>query len=521
MLNSRRASERIPLLGDGNAFKGVNYGADGYCGWSAFTVFFFPALGGLLFGYDIGGTSAVLQQLVSSAVSGVTWSSAIKDSSVLQGAITSGGVLGAMAGSLVCFRVERHLGRRRELLLSSLLYFTGAAVEWASGLGSLSAGAGIGLLLTGRVVYGLGVGFAMHGAPAYIGEMSPPSIRGFLVGLKEAFIVVGILLGYIMGFAFEGTGGGWRVIYALAMGPAILQFAGMFLMPPSARWLVLVGRSDEARKSLAYVNPHVSDAALEEIQANTKLSSSFANYVTGQPSVLYYANTIFADVGLSSAASVLIGAFKLFATLGAVLSADKHGRKTLLRLGCWLMLAALLMLSAAFAFDYVSSEDCSQNTDEASASCAAFSDKCAFIPGCTCDTASAAADDCACCTGAGFDAQKGFILAAMFLYIGGYQAGFGPITWCLISEIFPLELRGKAISVAVVANFASNLLVTFFFPLEMDLIGVSATFLIFAALDIYALYFIATRVPETKGLSLEAIEALFQRIGGGEAVRGP
>ncbi|CAM9551972.1 unnamed protein product [Discosporangium mesarthrocarpum] len=103
---------------------------------------------------------------------------------------------------------------------------------------------------------------------------------------------------------------------------------------------------------------------------------------------------------------------------------------------------------------------------------------------------------------------------AMFLYIGGYQVvGFGPVSWLLISEIFPLELRGKAISVAVLANFGWNLLVTFTFPTELEVLGSSATFGIFALVDVLALWFIATRVPETKNLSLEEIEALFLRMG--------
>ncbi|CAM9272643.1 unnamed protein product, partial [Sphacelaria rigidula] len=134
---------------------------------------------------------------------------------------------------------------------------------------------------------------------------------------------------------------------------------------------------------------------------------------------------------------------------------------------------------------------------------------------CTCDSTSSTSSSasCTCCGVTGLDTQKFCILLSMFAYIGGYQVGFGPVVWLIISEIFPLELRGKAISVAVVTNFFFNLVVTLEFATEIDLIGESWTFAIFAVIDACAIYFIRTKVPETKGLSLEQIEALFLRKG--------
>eukprot|EP00612_Vaucheria_litorea_P003536 CAMPEP_0171461060 /NCGR_PEP_ID=MMETSP0945-20130129/5666_1 /TAXON_ID=109269 /ORGANISM="Vaucheria litorea, Strain CCMP2940" /LENGTH=482 /DNA_ID=CAMNT_0011987345 /DNA_START=202 /DNA_END=1650 /DNA_ORIENTATION=- len=481
-----------------------------------------------------------MEQLISSSLSGNSWNQTLKSSSILQGTITSGAVFGAMIGSLMCFELERKLGRRVELMVSAFLYGFGAIIEWASGMSTFMAGVAIPILLVGRIVYGMGAGFAMHGAPAYISEMSPPSIRGILVGMKEVFIVLGILVGYVAGFFFENTEGGWRSVYSLALVPAIFQFTGMWFMPSSTRWLMLVGRRSEAFKSLTYVNPVALESTLDEIQLTLagvsdnegggifELWSSncrpalicgvgivLLQQFTGQPSVLYYADTIFADVGLSSIASILTGSFKLCATLYAVFNADKRGRKSMLKVGCWLMLIALVLLTVAFMSDYVSAEECNMFTTEDM--CTAFSSQCAFESGCSCSSVSIY--DCTCCDVVGINIQKASILAAMFLYIGGYQVGFGPMGWLIISEIFPLELRGKAISIAVVANFASNLLVTFIFPIEMELIGVSLTFLVFALIDIYALYFISKKVPETKGLSLEQIEKLFQRIAYGERIR--
>jgi MFS family permease len=120
-------------------------------------------------------------------------------------------------------------------------------------------------------------------------------------------------------------------------------------------------------------------------------------------------------------------------------------------------------------------------------------------------------DLCTCCGAGGITTQKTIILVALFIYIGGYQVGFGPICWLLISEIFPLEVRGKAVSLAVVTNFLWNTIMTFIFPVELKYIGTAATFYLYALILVFGVYFIQTRVPETKGLSLEEIEEFFLR----------
>ena len=118
---------------------------------------------------------------------------------------------------------------------------------------------------------------------------------------------------------------------------------------------------------------------------------------------------------------------------------------------------------------------------------------------------------CTCCGADGMTGQKAAILTALFVYIGGYQVGFGPISWLLISEIFPLEVRGKAVSIAVVTNFFWNTVMTFIFPVELEYIGSAPTFYLYAMILLAAIYFIHKRVPETKGLSLEEIEEFFLR----------
>jgi MFS family permease len=118
---------------------------------------------------------------------------------------------------------------------------------------------------------------------------------------------------------------------------------------------------------------------------------------------------------------------------------------------------------------------------------------------------------CTCCAADGINFQKTVILTSLFVYIGGYQVGFGPISWLLISEIFPLEVRGKAVSIAVVTNFFWNTLMTFFFPIELQFIGSASTFYLYAIILTSGIYFIYKKVPETKGMSLEEIEEFFMK----------
>lgn len=300
-------------------------------------------------------------------------------------------------------------------------------------------------------------------------------------------IVLGILMGYLVGYLLEETVGGWRYVYGLTCILAVFMFMGVYSLPPSCRWLALKRKTEEAEKSLKFFLRKGVDEAMGEIvqqmeeEALRPKASVFSGkynrqllcgigvvtlqQITGQPSVLYYANEIFKNAGLASVASVGIGAFKLFATGAAVLTVDKFGRRLLLLVGISLMAIALVLLTFLFYNFHAGDE---------------------------------------------IDARQVFIFIAMFLYIGGYQVGFGPIAWLLISEIFPLEVRGQAVALAVQSNFFWNLVVTFLFPLEKEAIGASWTFGLFTMLDVASLAFVFWNVPETKGLALEEIEEVFE-----------
>eukprot|EP00879_Flechtneria_rotunda_P028264 GHRR01030361.1.p1 GENE.GHRR01030361.1~~GHRR01030361.1.p1 ORF type:complete len:511 (+),score=137.46 GHRR01030361.1:274-1806(+) len=363
----------------------VDWLATGLC-------FIFPAIGGLLFGYDIGASSNVLVSLTDPQLSGTDWYQLF---TFQNGLVVSMSLLGALLGSLIALASGNKLGRRTELIMAALLYGIGA--------GGMGASGSLNPLLACRVLYGLGIGFAMHAAPAYIAETSPPSVRGLLISLKEAIIVGGILAGYYAGYLFINEVGGWRSMYGVAAPLAVLLGVGMACLPESPRWLLLngAGREEAVRAlvrcegkraaDLPLVEAEVEDMAASLRQADafdtaskhkaaggggssSSLASSLGlnlfqdsryyrpllvglslmlfQQITGQPSVLYYASQIFERAGFaggqeSAGISVLLGGFKLIMTLVAVATVDKLGRRPLLLGGVAGMVLALVLLTLA------------------------------------------------------------------------------------------------------------------------------------------------------------------------------
>ncbi|XP_068643494.1 D-xylose-proton symporter-like 3, chloroplastic [Aristolochia californica] len=460
--------------------------------WSSVILpFLFPALGGLLFGYDIGATSGSTISLQSAQLSGVTWYNL---SSVELGLVVSGSLYGALVGSLLVYPIADFLGRRRELIIASLLYIFGGLVTGFAPT--------LGVLILGRLVYGAGIGLAMHGAPLYIAETAPSQIRGTLISLKELLIVLGILLGYLIGSVEINAIGGWRYMFGLSVPIAVLMGIGMWSLPPSPRWLLLravQGKGplqeykEKAMNALARLRGRTAGDVVSENQIEDTLASLKSAYsdqesegsiwevfegpslkafiiagglvlfqqITGQPSVLYYAASILQTAGFSAASdaarvSVIIGVFKLLMTGIAVLKVDDLGRRPLLLGGVSGIVVALSLLTAYY------------------------------------------------------NVFQGFpivAVVALLLYVGSYQISFGPVSWLMVSEIFPLRTRGRGISLAVLANFGSNALVTFAFSPLQELLGTGNIFLLFAAIALISFLFVAFLVPETKGLSLEEIES--------------
>lgn len=461
---------------------------DSYSVLSAVLPFLFPALGGFLYGYDIGATSCATISVESATLSGITWYDL---SSVDIGLITSGSLYGALIGSVLAFNVADLLGRRRELIVASVLYLVGALVTALT--------PDLVIMVVGRLVYGIGIGLTMHAAPMYIAETAPSQIRGQLISLKEFFIVLGMVGGYTIGSLLVDTVSGWRYMYGASTPIAIVMGIGMWWLPASPRWLLLcaiqgrgnmqelretavcclcrlrgsaIGDSapeqvDEMLAELSYVGEEKEAGLAEMFKGKCRKALIIGGglvlfqQITGQPSVLYYAASILESAGFSAASdatrvSILLGLLKLIMTGVAVVVVDRVGRRPLLLGGVSVMVISLFLLGSYYTF---------------------------------------------------LDNAPVMAVLALLLYVSCYQLSFGPIGWLMISEIFPLRLRGRGLSIAVLINFGANAIVTFAFSPLKALLGSGVLFFIFAGIAVISLVFIYFIVPETKGLSLEEIEA--------------
>lgn len=514
------ASSSSPSSPSGSASRAID--------WTAVAALFAaPALGGALFGYDIGATSGALVSLKSAVHSGVPWASSL--SPLQSGAVVSASLAGALAGSAAAFTLGDKIGRKGELAAAGVLYSAGALAT--GGASSLP------LLLLGRAAYGLGIGLAMHAAPAYVAETAPATVRGLLISLKEGFIVGGILAGFVASAALVDGDGAWRVIWGAAALPGFLLAAGAFLATPeSPRWLLLAGKGKAAarealRKARGRGCPDAAslEAELEEMASSSGgggagegasaaadappslsdlisvprfrrplflgLGLVVAQQITGQPSVLYYAPDVFASAGFaagSQAASVAagLGLFKLVATGVAVATVDRVGRRPLLIGGVATMSGALAVLAAA--------------QKVATAASAATATAAAATTG-----AGAAAVAAVTASSSSPPLASWVAVAALLTYVGAYQVSFGPITWLLVGEIFPLRARGRAAALATLTNFGANAGVSLALPPLQAFAGPSATYALFSVIAAASAVLIAGNVPETKGKTLEEIEAVF------------
>ena len=451
--------------------------------------FVFPALGGGLFGYDIGATSGALLSMTSQDMSGTVWYNL---SATETGLVVSLSLAGALLGSILALAFGDAMGRKKELILGGFLYLVGSLlVSQASG----SEASGLLLVELGRLLYGVGIGCSMHAAPAYIAETSPASVRGVLISMKEAFIVGGILLGYLVSYLDASTVGGWRYIYGAAAPLSLVLIAGMIYLPESPRWLALQGKKEDAICALKRIQGGDDNAAVVEVEDMFMASSSslaasssimtvfeekyrkpllvgvslmLFQQITGQPSVLYYAAKIFQDAGFASAdsatgISVVLGVFKLGMTGVAVATVDSWGRRPLLLLGVSGIVGSLLVLGTV-----------QSGSLELAPQVSAWSN-----------------------------------VIALLLYVGAYQVSFGPISWLIVGEVFPLSIRGQALALATLTNFSSNFLVSLCLPSLQENLGPSGLYFLFASVGCVALYVIYSIVPETKGKSLEEIERMW------------
>jgi sugar porter (SP) family MFS transporter len=424
------------------------------------------ALGGLLFGYDTGVVSGALL-FVKKDFGGL--------SSFQQELVTSLLLVGAAIGALMAGRVADRIGRRPTVMITALVFIVGVL------LAALTPTYPV--LLIARVVIGLAVGAASAIVPLYIGEIVPPRVRGGLVSLNQLAITTGILVSYLIDYGLSSSGN-WRLMFGLAVIPAAALLAGMSFQRESPHWLIRQGREDEARAVLRELRGAGDiEAEITEVrevsqrQGGTRelLSRNVRpllyvgvllavfQQITGINTVIYYAPSLLQDAGFGNSAALLAnvvnGAVNVGMTIVAVWLLDRAGRRPLLLAGTVGMAAGMVITALAFLGG-------SQLTGTL-----------AIVA-----------------------------VLGLLVYTGSFAIGLGPVFWLLIAEIYPLKIRGAAMSVASMANWAANFLVTVSFLTLLNAISGVGVFFLFGFLTLVALAYFWRRVPETKGRSLQQIE---------------
>jgi sugar porter (SP) family MFS transporter len=430
---------------------------------------FIAALGGLLFGYDTGVISGALPFLQD--VFALT--------PLMQGVVTSVALGGAALGAMVAGPLADRFGRKTVILVVAVIFFAGAIV---SALATI-----LSVLVIGRFLVGVGVASML--TPLYLAETAPPAQRGALVSLNQLMITVGILVSYVVGYLLS-QGEGWRWMLGLGALPGLVLFVGMLPLPESPRWLAGLGRTEAARQSLSMLgrDPQAADLELSQLRSDLQLEAraqrradlktshldrpmiigvglAIFQQVTGINTVIYFAPSIFKAAGLGSTSATIlatagIGLVNVLMTLVAIRLIDSAGRRALLLTGLAGMAVSLGVLGLGFMLGM---------------------------------------------SGGG---ALGWVTALSLAgYVGFFAIGLGPVFWLLIAEIFPLATRGRGVSAATFANWASNLVVALTFLLLIDSMGAPATFYLYAILSIAAFVFTYQLVPETKGKTLEQIEA--------------
>ena len=391
---------------------------------------------------------------------------------------------GAVLGTLVAGPAINRIGRKKVLVLCAVLYMFSAA--WSALATDFT------FFNVSRIIGGLAIGASIITAPVYIAEVAPPSHRGRLVGLNQFTIVLGIAIAYFSNYFLLNTGvDNWRWMLGVEALPAALYLVLLLGVPESPRWLAMRGRDGEARATLEKLAGRAVELELREIRASLAGDTRKPGYadlfrgrmarvmtiaillglcqqMSGVNAVLSYAPIIFEQAGAATSAAFIsaaaVGVVNLFSTVLAIWLMDRFGRRPLLMAGALGMTVSHLVLAGAALAGHFS----------------------------------------------GY-----LVLGAILLFIASFAASVGPGYWILVSEILPNWARGIAISVIQGITSFASIWVVQLFPLELEVLGVSATFGIYAVVTGCTVLLVQRFVPETKGKSLEEIQA---ELVGGERV---
>ncbi|KAK8458382.1 hypothetical protein SEVIR_3G368000v4 [Setaria viridis] len=478
-----------PLLSDGEPAP-----ADSKGNAYALVCTLLASLTSIIYGYNRGVMSGA-QKFVQADL-GVTDGQL----EVLIGATSVYSLVGSLGAGWTCDRA----GRRRAVAISAAMFLAGSAVT--------AAADGYAALMAGQLVTGIACGFGLVVAPVYIAEIAPASSRGFLSSIPEIAGNSGILLSYIADFAFAGlpTTLNWRLMIGIgAVPPLFLAAAAVLAMPETPRWLVLHGHPDEARRVLARTagDAAVADRRLQEIVVSVREASKNAavsgggkssstgvwreillrptpavrrvmlaivglqvfQQASGVAALVLYAPRVFSHVGITSeravlGATVLLGAVKTTAIVVPLFLADRLGRRPMLLASAGGMAASLLVLALSMR--------------------APPPPAASWWAAATCVAAAAA-------------------------FMAAFSLGFGPVIWMYGSEILPLRLRAQGTGIGTAVNRVMSAAVGMTFISMYEAVGMAGSFYIFAALSAAAWVFVYACLPETKGRTLEEMEALF------------
>jgi SP family xylose:H+ symportor-like MFS transporter len=411
----------------------------------------------------------------------------------VKGFVISGALAGCIAGGAIAGFIAKSMGRRMGLIISAATLTISAFGTWQPELLNIFGTLPVFSFLVYRIIGGIGIGLASILSPMYIAEIAPAGIRGKLVSWNQFAIVTGMVIIYFINYLIARSGNdawltktGWRWMFFSGTIPSVIFLILLLMIPETPRYLMLKGKEDEALRIITRISGSRSASRIREEIRETfheknvpwlsfglaviilGIALSMLQQFVGINVVLYYAGNIFRNMGASTDTSLLqtiiVGTINMVFTVVAVYTVDRFGRKPLMITGGIIM--AMSMISLGFSF-YI---------------------------------------------------QKTGLAALMFmlLYIAGFAMSWGPVTWVLLSEIFPNSIRG-AMSVSAASLWIANLIVSWTFPMLNDNVWLTSRFnhgfayWIYGVMCLLAALFIYRFIPETRGKSLEEIEKFWKK----------
>ncbi|KAG7460819.1 hypothetical protein MATL_G00202990 [Megalops atlanticus] len=503
---------------------------------------------GFMLGYEMGLISGALLQLRE----------ILSLTCQRQEMVVSSLLFGALVISLGGGFILDHYGRKFTIILTAVFTIIGTVIL----IGFVSYTT----LIIGRAVVGMAVALSGTASCLYIAEIAPKNKRGLLVCLYELMVVIGILLGFGFSYSFAAVPDGWKYMFGIAIPPAVLQAITMLFLPVSPRFLMKKGKNQAALEVLIQLRASLAEEELQCIQTTLKEESQhsfldlfrtkdnirmrlmigvalvFFQQVTGQPNILFYASTILKSVGFHSneaatLASTGLGVVKVAGTIPAVLLVDRVGSKAFLCIGSVIMTVSLATLGVVTLQSHTNVTSICQSpislnqtywlyntsTVRGEGDLRVPSDFPPVLP----NAANISNASSGWMTKEGWNhgvgesvvktadvgliqrevsgALKWLSLVSLLFYVAAFSISLGPMVYVVLSEIFPLGIRGKAVSVVSAVNWGTNLIISLTFLTVTDKIGLPNVIFLYAAMSFALLVFVILYIPETKGRSLEQI----------------